>query len=412
MSYTKNIYKKINKCRISDDKKLISVAKFPDMGLTGTFPKSKKEKIIKTPFEVVFSKKSKLLQLRHNYNPKILYGKNYGYRSGLNPTMIKHLNDKKNYLSKKFKIHKLDLILDIGSNDGTFLNFFNNNNRCYGIDPSIVKLKKFYKKNTNLYSSTFEKAFKKISNKKFKLITAVAMFYDLENPIQFVKNIKSILKEDGILHIEVAYLPEIIKTFSYDTFCQEHYEYYSLTSLSYIFEKSNMRIINFGTNDINGGSIWIDVSHKNTRQKIEEKKILSQLNYEKQKKINNLKTYKTFFNNVFKHANKINYIINKLNKQNLKISGLGASTKGNVLLQLANIDSAKLDRIYDVNKEKFGKFTPISKIPIVNEKKIDKFNQDYILILIWHFKNYVIDKIKKQNKKIKLIIPFPKIKIN
>ena len=146
MSYTKNIYKKINKCRISDDKKLISVAKFPDMGLTGTFPKSKKEKIIKTPFEVVFSKKSKLLQLRHNYNPKILYGKNYGYRSGLNPTMIKHLNDKKNYLSKKFKIHKLDLILDIGSNDGTFLNFFNNNNRCYGIDPSIVKLKKFYKK--------------------------------------------------------------------------------------------------------------------------------------------------------------------------------------------------------------------------------------------------------------------------
>ena len=238
------------------------------------------------------------------------------------------------------------------------------------------------------------------------------MFYDLENPIQFVKNIKSILKEDGILHIEVAYLPEIIKTFSYDTFCQEHYEYYSLTSLSYIFEKSNMRIINFGTNDINGGSIWIDVSHKNTRQKIEEKKILSQLNYEKQKKINNLKTYKTFFNNVFKHANKINYIINKLNKQNLKISGLGASTKGNVLLQLANIDSAKLDRIYDVNKEKFGKFTPISKIPIVNEKKIDKFNQDYILILIWHFKNYVIDKIKKQNKKIKLIIPFPKIKIN
>ena len=154
------------------------------------------------------------------------------------------------------------------------------------------------------------------------------------------------------------------------------------------------------------------MSHKNTRQKIEEKKILSQLNYEKQKKINNLKTYKTFFNNVFKHANKINYIINKLNKQNLKISGLGASTKGNVLLQLANIDSAKLDRIYDVNKEKFGKFTPISKIPIVNEKKIDKFNQDYILILIWHFKNYVIDKIKKQNKKIKLIIPFPKIKIN
>ena len=152
--------------------------------------------------------------------------------------MIKHLNDKKNYLSKKFKIHKLDLILDIGSNDGTFLNFFNNNNRCYGIDPSIVKLKKFYKKILIFIHQHLRKPLKKFLIKKFKLITAVAMFYDLENPIQFVKNIKSILKEDGILHIEVAYLPEIIKTFSYDTFCQEHYEYYSLTSLSYIFEKN------------------------------------------------------------------------------------------------------------------------------------------------------------------------------
>ena len=164
------------------------------------------------------------------------------------------------------------MILDIGSNDGTFLNFFENNERCYAVDPSIIKLKKYYKKNINLYPNVFEKTFKKISNKKFKLITAIAMFYDLENPIKFVKNIKSILKEDGIFHIEVAYLPEIIKTFSYDTFCQEHYEYYSLLSLNYIFNKCDMKILNFGKNNINGGSIWINASHKNSNLKIEKKK--------------------------------------------------------------------------------------------------------------------------------------------
>ena len=411
MFYTKNIYNKINKCRVSNDKNLITVAKFPQMGLTGTFPKTSKEKIIKTPFEVVFSQKSKLLQLRNNYNPNILYGKNYGYRSGLNPTMIDHLKSKQKKLFKKFKIKNKDLILDIGSNDGTFLNFFNNNKRCYAVDPSIIKLKKYYKKKTNVYSLTFEKAFKKISNKKFKLITAIAMFYDLENPIKFVKNIKSILNEDGIFHIEVAYLPEIIKTFSYDTFCQEHYEYYSLLSLDYIFNKCDMKILNFGTNDINGGSIWINVSHKNTSLKIEEKKIKKQISYELKNNIHKINTYKKFFKDVFKHAKKIEQIITNKKNKDLKISGFGASTKGNVLLQLANIDNNKLDRIYDVNKEKFGKFTPISKIPIVNETKLKDFHQDYVLILIWHFKKFVIKKIKKANKKIKIIIPFPKIKI-
>ena len=411
MSYTKNIYKKISKCRVSDDKNLISVAKFPSMGLTGTFPKSKREKIIKTPFEVMFSKKSKLLQLKHNYNPNILYGKNYGYRSGLNPTMIKHLRLKQQFLSNKFNISNSDLVLDIGSNDGTFLNFFKNNQRCYGIDPSIIKLEKFYKKKSNLIPLTFEKGFKKISKKKFRLISAVAMFYDLENPINFVKKIQSILCENGIFHVEVAYLPEIIKTFSYDTFCQEHYEYYSLTSLKYIFEKCNMKIINFGTNEINGGSIWINVAHKQAKYKIKQKKIQKQLKYENNKKIHEVKTYKIFFKNVFAHAKKINLIIKNLKKNKFQISGIGASTKGNVLLHLAKLDKSKIDRIYDVNNEKFGKITPITNIPIEDENKIKNFKQDYILILIWHFKKFIINKIKKRNPKSKLIIPFPKIKV-
>ena len=186
-------------------------------------------------------------------------------------------------LKYKYSIKKNDKVLDIGSNDGTFLNFFDNTKRCYGIDPSAKKLKKFYKKKINLLPSTFQKGFSKISAKKFKLISAVAMFYDLEEPLKLVELIKIILSKNGIFHLEVAYLPEIVRTFSYDTFCQEHYEYYSLMSLQYIFKKSNMKIIDFGLNDINGGSIWINVSHLNSKYISKSKKINTQIVLEKMK---------------------------------------------------------------------------------------------------------------------------------
>ena len=325
--------------------------------------------------------------------------------------MVSHLKKKYKNLINRYNINKTDKILDIGSNDGTFLNFFHNSSRCYGVDPSALKLKKYYKKEINIYSNSFDKAFSKISGNKFKLITAVAMFYDLEDPIKMVDLVRTILDKDGIFHLEVAYLPEIIRTFSYDTFCQEHYEYYSLMSLKYIFKNTKMKINDFGFNDINGGSIWINVSHVKSRFVSKLNKINTQLDQEKKSGIHNVKTYKNFFKNVFNHANKLNLLISKLKNNNLKISGFGASTKGNVLLQLAKLNYLKIDRIYDVNKEKFGKFTPITKIKILDEKAMNKYKQDYMLILIWHFKSFVYNKIKTKNKKLKLILPFPKIKI-
>ena len=163
------IYKAINKCRISKKKDLTSVAKFGKILLTGTFPKNKIQKIPSTPLEVVYSKSSKLLQLKHNYNPKILYGSNYGYRSGLNPIMVNHLKTKAIFLKKKINFNKNNFILDIGSNDGTFLNFFECKH-AFGIDPTINKLKKYYKKKINKIPFSFESGFSMIENKNFKLI--------------------------------------------------------------------------------------------------------------------------------------------------------------------------------------------------------------------------------------------------
>jgi hypothetical protein len=403
------ISKKIKKCRVCDDKNLISIKKFPNLGLTGVFLK-KGQKTIITPLEVVFSKKSSLLQLRHNYNSNILYGNNYGYRSGLNPVMVNHLKSKADYFSKFLKINYDTKILDIGSNDATFLKFFNLGIK-HGIDPTIIKYKNFYPKKIIKHNVIFDKAYKKINKNQFNLITAIAMFYDLASPLVFLKKIKNILHRDGIFHIEVAYMPELIKNFSYDTFCQEHYEFYSLTSLFYIVEKSNLVIQDFGFNQINGGSIWLNIANKETTRKINLKKLKKYLKIEEKMGIKKVSTYKKFFFKAFNHAKQLDKLISRLKKKNKDIAALGASTKGNVLLQLSNLNSQKVSCIYDINKEKFNKFTPCTNIKILDENKLRNSKHDYLIILIWHFKNYILKKIKNINPNIKIIIPFPKIKI-
>ena len=404
------IYKSINKCRISKKKDLINIAKFPDMGLTGTFPNNFNKKIIITPFNIVFSKSSKLLQLRHNYKSGILYGSNYGYRSGLNPVMVSHLKEKYIKLHKILKFKSNQNILDIGSNDGTFLNFFLKNLNKYAIDPTINKFKKYYEKKTYKISSTFFKALKKIEKKKFSLITAIAMFYDLEDPIENLKKIKKLLTDDGIFHMEVAYLPKILSKFSYDTFCQEHYEYYSLLSLNYMVEKLNMEISTFGFNDINGGSIWLNIKKKSKKNNI-NKKLKIFLKKEIKQNIHKVSTYKNYFRKVFKHANDLNKLIVKYVKNKKIIFGYGASTKGNVLLQLSNLNYKHIKNIVDINPYKFGRFTPVSKIKIIKQENLKNKKIDYILLLIWHLKDHSIKQIKKLNKKVKIILPFPKIKV-
>ena len=403
-------YQKIVKCRVSKKKDLVLVGKFKGMSLTGIFPKKINQKIPYFPFEVVYSKKSQLLQLKHNYNPNLLYGNSYGYMSRLNPVMVEHLKKKSKILKKKINLKKNDFILDIGSNDGTFLNFFNGFH-SYAVDPSISKLKKNYNKNIKKIPFIFEKGFTFIKKKKFKLISAIAMFYDLKDPIDFMNKIKKILRNDGIFHIEVAYLPEIIKRFSYDTFCQEHYEYYSMLALEFLCNKTNMKIVDFGFNNINGGSIWLNIAHQNSAFKSNSKKIKKQILLELKEKINKPETYKKYFKKVLTHGNEINSIIKKINAKGKNIYALGASTKGNVILQNAKLDNTLIKGVFDVNKKKFNKFTPHSKIKILDEKKIKNLKVDYILLLIWHFNKFIINKIKKLNRNIKIIIPFPKIKI-
>ena len=405
------IYSTIKKCRISPDKNIKKIIDFGNISLTGVFPKKKNTKIKITPLTLVFSEESKLLQLKHNYNHKYLFGNNYGYRSSLNKSMIEHLNFKYKYLLKKANIKKNDNILDIGSNDGTFLNFFSKSINKTGCDPTANKFKKNYQKGTKILPKIFDnKSLKFFKNKKFKLVTSIAMFYDLKNPLIFCKLVEKILNKNGIFHVEIAYLADIISTLSFDTFCQEHLTYFSFTSFNYLINQTNLKIINYNRNSINGGSINFDLAFKNSSHKTNIKKIKKLIKLEKKIKIEQLSTYKRFAKKITKLQVQIKKKLSKIKQS--KIYGFGASTKGNVTLQFCNIDNNIMNGIYDVNPEKFKCYTPKTNILIKDEKYIFKDKPDYIVFLIWHFKKTIFEKFKKfKLKNTKFIWLFPKFKI-
>lgn len=359
---------------------------------------------------MVLCNNCKLLQLEHNFDPNEMYGDNYGYMSSLNKSMISHLKMKALNLKKKYNLKVRDNILDIGSNDGTFLSFFNNKFRLYGCDPTIKKFTNLYRKDINQIPLFFSS--KHFENKRFNLITSISMFYDLPDPLDFAQQINKILHKNGIWHIELSYMPMMIKNTSYDTICHEHLEYYSLKSLKYLLDMANLKIINLSFNQINGGSIELDITKKKSKHKECLHLIKWVLESERLNKYNEVRKQKSFFRQCENHKYLLKKLLLTLKKQNKKILGYGASTKGNVLLQYCNINSKILDNIAEVNKFKFDKYTPGTKIKIISEKKAKEKKPDYFLVLPWHFKDHIIKKEQNFLKKGgKLIFPLPDIEI-
>jgi len=401
---------KIKSCRSCKSKKLVKLYSLGNQYFTGIFPSNKHSKIPRGNLGMLICNNCKLLQLDENFDSNEMYGDNYGYMSSLNKSMISHLYLKALNLKKKYDLKSKKSILDIGSNDGTFLAFFNKNFSLFGCDPTIKKFGKFYRKDIikiqNFFSSNLFK------NIKFDLITSISMFYDLPDPLKFAKEINSILKKDGVWHIELSYMPMMIKNRSYDTICHEHLEYYSLKSLKYLLTKAGLKITNLSFNQINGGSIEVDVVKKSSKYKECKDLINWVLESEHVNQYNEIKKHKSFYNDCLNHKKLLKKLLVTLKKQNKKVVGYGASTKGNVLLQFCGINSKIINNIAEVNKYKFNRYTPGSKIKIVSEKSVRLKKPDYMLVLPWHFKDYIVKRERNFLKNGgKLIFPLPEIEI-
>ena len=408
------MYKEIKKCRISDSTNLITVLSLGEQYLTGVFPKSPDEKLTKGPLDLVWCPESGLLQMKQSYSLDEMYGDNYGYRSGLNASMVQHLTNKIQTLEKIVSLSDKDIVVDIGSNDATSLKVYTGNHRKVGIDPTGIKFAEYYTTGIDLISDFFSaEVFRNnFPNEKAKIITSIAMFYDLESPAMFVKDVESILDDEGIWHFEQSYMPSMLRTHSYDTICHEHLEFYSFKVIKNLVESLGMRVIDVQMNAINGGSFAVTACKKNASFKSNIPVINWMLRQEDDMGLDTPKPYRDFEERVFRHRKNLMELIEALVTDGKKIIGYGASTKGNVLLQFCGLTTKHIPYIAEVNEQKFGSFTPGTHIPIISEKEAHAMKPDYFLVLPWHFKHSILEREKEFIKSGgKFIFPLPEIEI-
>lgn len=354
-----------------------------------------------------------LLQMEHTVPPEILYSA-YWYRSGTNNTMRQHLKgitEDAVALIDKISAN----VLDIGCNDGTLLNFYPDSFAKYGVDPSDVAQE--IEGNIHVVRDIFpsDELLEILQESHLDIITSIAMFYDLEDPIVFAKAIKNILSPDGIWIFEMSYMPIMLKSNSYDTICHEHLEYYSLAVIEYILKQAGLKLFNVITNKINGGSIRCYATHTdNFRYKKDEYlqniKVMRQQEFDLE--LDTDKPYRHFQERINIHKEELNFLLKKLKNEGKRIHIYGASTKGNTILQWCGIDQRIVDFAAERNPDKYGARTLGTDIPIISEADSRAMNPDYYLVLPWHFKDEFIEREQEMLRKgVKFIFPLPSIEI-
>ncbi len=408
-------------CRVCGSSALTKVIDLGEQYLQGSFVKPGKElpPLRKIPASLVRCDPTRdeaacgLLQMEHTVPPEVLYSA-YWYRSGTNNTMRRHLQgiaeEATSILNKP-----VARVLDIGCNDGTLLGYYPDNFKKYGVDPSDVAQE--IKGDITVVQDIFpsNELTSRLQGNKFDVVTSIAMFYDLEYPIEFTRGIKSVLAPDGIWIFEMSYMPTMLKMTSYDTICHEHLEYYSLAVIEHILKQAGMKIFNVSLNSINGGSIRCFATNtENFAYKKEEFiqniKALHQEEFDLE--LDTDKPYKNFQDRVNVHKDELNSLLKKLKKEKKKIHIYGASTKGNTILQWCGIDNRIIEFAAERNPDKYGARTLGTDIPIISEAESRAMNPDYYLVLPWHFKEEFVEREKATlDKGIGLIFPLPTIEI-
>ena len=407
------IYSAIKSCRACGNQNLIDVVDLGDHYLSGVFPSKKEANLIpKVPLKLVKCEGKdccELVQLSVSVNPKLMYGDNYGYRSGLNQSMVTHLRNKVSKIEQMLDLGEDDTIIDIGSNDCTTLKSYSNSKSNFiGIDPTGDKFKDFYPENVQLVADFFpcEKLKNILKGNKASVITSFSMFYDLEAPVEFARTIRDYLNDEGIWIFEQSYLPFMLDSTSFDTICHEHLEYYDLKSVNYICKSAGLKIIDVEFNSVNGGSFSITSAKADSKHK--EYHLLEDL-MTKEDKYRSPQAFKNFRDKIKKAKIAMRDFLNNALIRGDKVMGIGASTKGNTLLQYFNISSNMLPEIGEINTEKVGKTTPGTGIKITTEKSIIEKKPDYLLILPWHFSEFF--KKSCNFKGFKLVFPLPEFTI-
>ena len=395
---------KIHKCRLCFSKKLEFIYSFGKIFVSNFVSKSNIKKGIKAPLNLVYCKNCSLLQLEHSAPQEIMYKKFYWYRSGVTATMKKALKDIYHDILKLNILEKKDVVLDIGANDGTLLTNFKKNFITVGCEPA-KNLAKELNKNCDFIINDFwsSNSYLQLSKKnnlvRPKLITAIGMFYDLEDPSKFIKDAADILHDKGVFVAQLMCLNSMLEQNDLGNICHEHLEFYSFKSLKYLFESNGLKIFKIQKNNINGGSYRV-YAKKNLKKSINFKENVS------------LKRIRRFIRIVRNNKKKCLKFLTKAQKDKKNVFVYGASTKGNTLLQYYGIDKKLIPFAAERSPEKWGKYTIGTGIKIISEQKARTLKPDYFFALPYGFINEFVIREKKWIKQGgKFLIPYPHFKV-
>lgn len=406
------MYSRTNKCRICGNSNLVGVLDLGTQMLTGIFPRTKGSNVTSGPLRLVKCTGRDtcgLLQLEHSYDLHEMYGENYGYRSALNVSMVTHLQGKVRRILERVTPKEGDLIVDIGSNDSTTLQAYPfRGSILLGIDPTGIKFAKHYPTHIHLIPDFFSARalWERFPGKKARIVTSFSMFYDLEDPIGFMREVHQVLADDGIWVFEQSYMPTMLETNSYDTVCHEHLEYYGLAQIKWMADRVGFRILDVELNDVNGGSFSVVVRKAGNDTKLPAA-VQEMLDDEEKLGLDTLEPYLAFGRRAAAAKVELLEFLRGARAQGKTVAALGASTKGNVILQYCGLTENDIGAIGEVNSDKFGCYTPGTWIPIISEQELLDRRPDYLLVLPWHFRKFFEGNARFSSHR--LLVPLPRL---
>jgi NDP-4-keto-2,6-dideoxyhexose 3-C-methyltransferase len=400
----------VEKCFICSGEDLVEILDLGNQPMSGIFPLETEENPVSSPLILMQCKSISFkaetcgnIQLKHKANFSNMYGLNYGYNSSLSPLMLEHLGKIAENARKHIAIKETDFILDIGCNDGSFLNLFKAQTKnLVGVDPSSAKFEDITPVEANIFVDYFPstKIFEFMDGRKFKMISSIAMFYDLDKPFEFMQALHDSLEDNGLWIVELSEFGEFLKNLSFDQICHEHLLYIDANLLINMSSKIGFELLEVTFSEINGGSAcyYFRKCKPNTE--------VTCYSSATSKQIDKLKF------RVEQNKSEVMNYLKMLNQQGKSVFGYGASTKGNVLANFYGLDKGLMQRVSDTNPFKWGRVTPGPRIPIISHEEMRNSPPDYLFVFIWHLRSEVLKNEKHfiENGG-KLIIPLPRLHV-
>jgi NDP-4-keto-2,6-dideoxyhexose 3-C-methyltransferase len=386
-------------CRACGNPHLVQILDLGIQALTGRFEKPQAPPPPGGPLVLVRceteapAKGCGLVQLAHDYRGEDMYGPGYGYRSSVTESMVRHLRAKAAALAARVKLAAGDSVLDIGCNDGTLLASYGTPGiERFGIDPSAGQFAAEFPREARLIVDFFSAARvrREAGERRFRIVTSIAMFYDIARPLDFMREIASILAEDGVWETEQAYLPSTLGRLCYDAVCHEHLTYYGLHQIAWLAQRAGLKVLDAGLNDVNGGSFRVVLARESSPLQPDRAAIEAVTAQERAGGLLARAPYDRFARQVSRHRDIVRAFFGEARAAGKSVLGCGASTKGNVLLQYCAIGRDDLPAILERYPRKHGLVAPGTRIPIVSEEEGRARRPDYLFVLPWHFRDEII----------------------